>query len=266
MQQDFDNIVRWAHDNGIIININKTKCMHISSPYNKDKTKTIRIKGHDYACLHSKNNICYCSNLEVVLSNKYLGLTIDNNINWNIQVNTVCNKLRTILGKLHNLKFTVTRKIMYLLYYALADAVIVYGIGAYGLTFKSYIDKIKCLQIKLLKLLVDNKTRYSLNKEYDKLFKICKVLPVELKIKMNIIKEQFDNNQYKRKKLNTYPTRSAKASKLLVPKVKNYYGRRERRWLTPSYLNELPRDLLVNVDSKNHLKSLLKKHYLSLCP
>ncbi|CAG9137648.1 unnamed protein product [Plutella xylostella] len=34
IQSDLDSITKWAHDNGIIINISKTKGMHISSPHN----------------------------------------------------------------------------------------------------------------------------------------------------------------------------------------------------------------------------------------
>ncbi|KAG7299269.1 hypothetical protein JYU34_017830 [Plutella xylostella] len=37
IQKDLENIIKWSHDNGIIINMTKTKCMHICSPYNKPK-------------------------------------------------------------------------------------------------------------------------------------------------------------------------------------------------------------------------------------
>ncbi|CAG9127549.1 unnamed protein product [Plutella xylostella] len=39
IQDDFENITKWAHDNGIILNLNKTKCMHIHSPYNNNNNK-----------------------------------------------------------------------------------------------------------------------------------------------------------------------------------------------------------------------------------
>ncbi|XP_045541893.1 uncharacterized protein LOC123723359 [Papilio machaon] len=39
MQNDFDRVVQWAHDNGILLNIAKTKAMHIYSPYNRNAKK-----------------------------------------------------------------------------------------------------------------------------------------------------------------------------------------------------------------------------------
>ncbi|KAL0841656.1 hypothetical protein ABMA28_013934 [Loxostege sticticalis] len=266
MQEDFDNVVRWAHDNGIIINTNKTKCMPILSPYNKNKEITIELKGHSYDCLHKNKNGCTCSKLETVHCYKYLGLTVESHFSWNIHINSVCNKLRSVLGKLQQLRYTTTRGVMYVLYYALADAVMSYGLGAYGLTFSTYLNKVNSLQIRFLKLLVDDKVKKSLKKDYNKLFKICEILPIEMKIKQMILIEQYNSNEHIKVREHTYATRLSKKPKFVVPKVTNYYGRRERRWLTPVYLNELPHEFTKNALSKNHLKNMLKKHYLSLCP
>lgn len=41
LQQDLDNITRWAHDNGIILNLNKTHVMHINSSYTRDNKDAI---------------------------------------------------------------------------------------------------------------------------------------------------------------------------------------------------------------------------------
>lgn len=266
MQKDFDNVVRWAHDNGIIININKTKCMPIISPYNKCKELIVKLKGHTYDCLHNNKINCSCAQLEVVPSYKYLGLTVETHFNWKCHIDSVCSKLRSINSKLINLKYIISRGVMYVLYYTLVEAIISYGLGAYGLTFPSYLNKIKELQTRLLKLLVDNNVKMSLEKNYEKLFKLCKILPVETKVKITIMIEQFNSNEHKRERQCTYSTRRSKIPKLVVPKVQNYYGRRERRYLTPVIINELPHNLLSSINSKNQLKTILKKHYLSLCP
>lgn len=268
IQNDFDRIVQWAHDNGIIINTDKTKCMLIHSPYHRNKSNlmTVGVKGHSYECLHNNKLNCLCSYLETVTSYKYLGLVIDNTFTWNLHVNNVCNKLRAILGKLKSLKHAVNRKLLFTLYYALADSVIEYGLGGYGLTFPTHLNKIKILQIRLLKLLADKKTKKSLNKNYEKLFKICKILPVHNKSKLNILTEQFNNEYYKEERRHMYPTRLSKKKTLVVPKVTNYFGKRTRKYVVPSLVNELPPHLISHVKSKQQLKNVLKKHYLSLCP
>ncbi|CAK1596247.1 unnamed protein product [Parnassius mnemosyne] len=96
-QADFDSIIRWAHDNGIILNLNKTKVMHLYSPHNlvakNVKSVDIGIVGHTYECMHVKNVNCVCQKLEYVSKFKYLGLWVDRNMNWKTQVDTVCTKL-----------------------------------------------------------------------------------------------------------------------------------------------------------------------------
>ncbi|XP_061724268.1 uncharacterized protein LOC133530373 [Cydia pomonella] len=91
VQDDFENITKWAHDNGIILNINKTKCMRIFSPYNKKANQItsndISIIGHTYECLHWNKNNCTCSKIELVDSFRYLGLLIDTHFNWKLHIN-----------------------------------------------------------------------------------------------------------------------------------------------------------------------------------
>lgn len=268
MQEDLDNVVKWAHDNGILININKTKCMLISSPYSHiAKNACISIKGHSYECLHDNYANCQCECIERVAKYKYLGLLIDERFTWDAHVDTICNRLRSVLGKLNNLKYIVSRQVLYILYHALAEATINYGLGGYGLTFPVHLNKIKVLQIRLLKLLVNKAAKDSISKEYEKLFKICRILPIQKKVKSTIILEQHNNNEHKVKKVYNRPTRKvAQKNKYLVPKVTNYFGQRTRQWLVPTLLNELPREISTETVSKNALKNILRKHYLSLCP
>lgn len=83
MQEDLENIIKWAHDNGIIINFAKTKAMFISSPYsqyNKEGKLNIPITGHTYECLHNDKIGCRCTNIGVVDKYRYLGLTVDSDL------------------------------------------------------------------------------------------------------------------------------------------------------------------------------------------
>lgn len=267
LQMDFNNIVKWAHDNGIIINISKTKYMKIYTPYSNYSNENVSIVGHNYECFHSKTNSqfatqCNCPKLEQVNTYRYLGLTIDKHFSWSLHIENNCSKLRSVLGKLYTIKHCVSRKVMYVLYYALADSIVSYGLSSYGLTFITYINKIRNIQIRLLKYLISKSTKKKLNKEYDKLFKICKILPIDLKIKQLLILEQYKKNKYKIKREHGYPTR--KQGTLLVPGTTNYYGERTREYLIPKLCNDLPQHLVHNDNqSKLVLKKLLKSHYLN---
>jgi hypothetical protein len=84
----------------------------------------------------------------------YIGLIIDHRLNWGPHVNYVCDKLRAILSKLSILKHKVPYRTLRLLYLALADSVIGYALGTYGRTFKTNMEKIYNLQIRILKTIV----------------------------------------------------------------------------------------------------------------
>lgn len=65
----------------------------------------------------------------------------------------------------------------------LADSTIGYGLGSYGLTFPVHLNKIKALHIRLLNILACNKIKNECNKEYEKIFKICKIVSIDEKLK-----------------------------------------------------------------------------------
>jgi hypothetical protein len=84
------------------------------------------------------------------------------------------------MAKLFSLKNIVNNKIMHILYHALAESVICYGLNAYGRTFKTYLDKICNIQIRIIKnLLVDKKTKG--NGYYKLLYKKLKIMPIHEK-------------------------------------------------------------------------------------
>lgn len=265
IQADIDNIIKWAHDNGIIINLTKTKCVHIRSPYNKLKDESIKIVGHNYDCMHSGGRTCNCCLVEFVEQYKYLGLIIDRDMSWKSHVNAVCGRLRSALGKFYHLNRVVTRATLYTVYYALVDAIIDYGLSCYGCTFPSYLDKIKTLQIRILKTLVDKNTKHNCKSNYEQLFGICKILPIHEKVKMLIVLENYNNDSHKKHIDHKITTRKISDKKFIVPNKNNYYGERTRMVLVPSIYNDLPVSLrCMNNVTKKTFKKHVNNHLLKM--
>ena len=69
MQHDLDNIANWCKSNKLTLNISKTKCMILGSKHRIRKTR--------YHPLHIHN-----IPIDYVLSYKYLGITIDQSLNF----------------------------------------------------------------------------------------------------------------------------------------------------------------------------------------
>ncbi|CAK1599095.1 unnamed protein product [Parnassius mnemosyne] len=262
IQGDFENISKWAHDNGIILNLQKTKCMHIHSPYNRNakcvKNEDLTVIGHTYECMHRNKFNCNCKRLDYVDKFKYLGLTIDKNFNWRIHINDICNRLRSVLSKFYQLKNVLNKKTLKIVYFALADSLMSYGLLVYGRTFITYLRDIKDIQIRLIKFLVSKNIKDNCNKDYDKLFSICKIIPIDKKVEYLIGLEYYYNEKYKVNVKNKYNTHRVRENKLVLPKITNYYGKRTSKYLVAKVFNKI--DLLrekVKI-SKGALKKKLK--------
>lgn len=244
IQQDVDTVVKWSHDNGIILNSDKTKLLIIHSPYLPLTQTTPSIYTHSFQCLHNKLVNCSCIPIERVNCVTYLGVKIDENFSWAHHIDYICNKLRILLGKFYHLSYKVPIGTLKCLYLALVDSVISYALDCYGLTFKTYIDKIENIQIRFLKLLVNKKTKKNCEGNHSKLFKICKILPVSLKHKYLLALNNHSNQETNlRHVIHNYGTRTISMGKYSVPKVKNYYGDRTLRKRLPCLLNSLPEDI-----------------------
>lgn len=268
LEEDFEMVTKWAHDNGIIINTDKTKCMHIFSPQNvKAKVvnkNEIKILGHSYVCLHNNKRNCNCKTLEYVESFKYLGLLIDSRFNWKQHINMVCNRLRSILGKFYHLKRILDKKTLFMVYYALVESIINYGLSCYGLSFNTYVEQIKKLQIRFLKYIVDNKVKTKCKDNYNKLFKYCRILPIEKTTYYNLALETYFKDEYKIKVSHKVITRSISKKKLSQIKAKNYYGQRTRKYTIPKLYNKYPILLEDSYICKEQLKKKLKECMLVL--
>lgn len=217
--------------------------MHIHSPYNR-KAKAVpkehlEITGHSYECLHINKSNCKCTKLEYVEHYKYLGLKIDKYFNWGMHVADVCSRLRCVLGRFYHLKPLLNRHTLLTVYYALADSLISYGLIVYGRTFTTYLNDVKNLQIRIIKFLATKKDIKECNGEYNKLFPLCKILPVHQKVEYLIGLDYYYSDLYKTVVSNKYNTKNTREKRLVKPKTNNYYGERTDRYVVPNVFNKV---------------------------
>ncbi|KAG7299374.1 hypothetical protein JYU34_016314 [Plutella xylostella] len=127
LQHNYNQLCKWAHDVGLIINAQKTKLLHIHSPH-LHTTFTPHISSHTHQCFHSDsyNATCNCDRLELVKQHTYLGLIIDKNFSWKPHIEHLSNKLRALMSRLQILKFKLPFNILRTLYLSLADSIISY--------------------------------------------------------------------------------------------------------------------------------------------
>ncbi|KAL0883491.1 hypothetical protein ABMA27_016859 [Loxostege sticticalis] len=103
LQHDFLSICKWSHDMGLISNAQKTKMMHIHSSHNKPN-RYARLVAHSHDCLHTDQTNCTCEPIERDSQQTYLGLIIEDRLNWGSHIETLTNKLRANLARFYAIK------------------------------------------------------------------------------------------------------------------------------------------------------------------
>lgn len=126
---------QWFFANKLTLNLTKTCYMVFSCK----KVEDIRL---------------FTNNIEItkVHSCKYLGIYIDDELNWKVHIDHIINKLIKFTGIFYKLRSKLTAEWLKNIYYAFVHPYILYGIEIYANTFGTYLDRLKKLNNKILRI------------------------------------------------------------------------------------------------------------------
>lgn len=261
LQHDFTLLTKWSHDVGLVLNSNKTKLMYISSSKNRVVTP-LSLIAHNHACLHTDQSDCVCEALELVKTQRYLGLVIDDRLTWKDHINHVCDKLRAILAKFAIIRNKIPFQTLLSLYVALGESIISYGLSSYGRSCKTNLNLIYQLQLRILKTIVPYKVKINHKNNYHDLFHYCKILPIHEKIQYTLLVENFFNKNFQSVVSHNIITRSVTNNLLEIPRYNNLHGKNQLNYQIPKLINALPQELKVNLTTRN-IKTKIKSYFLN---
>lgn len=152
-EKDFKRILQWFNSRLLTINIKKTHYIPFTS-YSR--------------YLPPYNDLIISSVMKItsVQNIKYLGLYIDCHLKWETHINYVIKKIRCILHKFKY--FTQIFKIeqMRLLYHALIESHLTYGIIAWGAATNNFMHNLEILQKWVLKVIYKKPYTYPTEQLY----------------------------------------------------------------------------------------------------
>ena len=127
---------------------------------------------------------------------KYLGILVDNKLNWKNQIDAVTKKITGVVGVLYKTRRNLNRTTMRIIYNSLVESHIRYGVLGWGTACKSYIRKLEVAQNKALRCItyLNRRTRLV------PLYKSNNVLPVKELYNLECLKFMLS---FKHKKLPT---------------------------------------------------------------
>lgn len=233
MSNDLELISWWFHDHSMILS-DKTKKMFFKVSGFSENINT-GLKYHTHNC-NKVNCSSHCFAIESVNEFKYLGVTLDSNLNWKCHINIISKHLCLLLRKFYVLRRFCPNYMLKNIYYSLVQSKIEYGLVCWGGTYESTLNPIIKLQKHILKVIF-YKPRMSSSWL---LFVKNRIFPVRYLYFYKVLKLFFcrcGNRCFKNFK--QYNVRSNKKYLFVVPRSKKEHFRRYVLSMGPFIFNQL---------------------------
>lgn len=229
-QKQVNEFVKKFNDDHLLINENKTVFIHFtprSSYYNE--SYLLKING---------------KSLHQLKTTKFLGVHLDDSLNWDYHTDILCKKLSPVCFALYRLRNITNREVLLSYYYAQFYSRVVYGIEFWGTS--CYFERVFKMQKRAIRNIVGVHSRVSCRMH----FKEMKILPlpcIYILTILTITKLNLDNllrNNYN----HNYDTR--RQYDLLTPMHSLSLYEKSPKYMGIKLFNKLP----------NHLKQIHNIH------
>ena len=84
-----------------------------------------------------------------VETTKFLGVIIDNRLNWKHHIDSICNKVSNNIGIILNARWVFNKTTLLSLYYSFIYPYSTYCIHVWGSIYKTHLQKLQILQKKI---------------------------------------------------------------------------------------------------------------------
>ena len=209
-----------------------------------------------------------CKQIERVQNVKYLGLIIDEKLNWKSHTHELTRNLIKTASTLKFIRNHVPNQCKLQLYYAYAYSKLIYGIEVYGNTSKTITNKLQVFQNRILKILykVDWYTNTNLLHKTLSVLKLTDtrnlfIVKFVHRCKTGDISNVFKDYFTTRNKIHDKNTRNA--YKYDIPSFRTTnYGQKTIKYLGAKLYNNLPK-YITSFVSMNTFNKNVKYFYLS---
>ena len=246
----------WCNCNKLQINPQKSAVILIPPKVNDNNC--------DFKLLY---NDCFITSTE---SYKYLGVTLDKKLDFKVHISNIVTKTSRSIGILSKLRHVFPSSTLLLLYYALVQPHLLYGITLWGSTFPSYLTKLQKLQNKAIRIITKTNIRSSVTPQFRKLgiLKISELYTFETAKLMhqhstNMLPQNLSTYFKELTSIHHRHTRSKTKKKLYLPKFSTNRCQKSFRYQGVKVWNLLSTELRTQSfrQFKKELKKLLLENY-----
>ena len=215
---------------------------------------------------HNLHLVMNNNQIERKSSTKFLGMIIDERLNWHDHIQYIQNKISCSLFMLRKAKFALLKINLHTLYYSLVYPYLTYGLILWGGTHKTQTKKIATLQKKAIRVITHSKY----NEHTHPLFKDLKILKLSdlYSWQVSIFMHKFAHNMLPSSlspiftllgNIHTYQTRNTRNA--CIPLHRSAVVQKSLLHLGPIIWNKID-NVLKESNSLSKFKSTLKSSML----
>lgn len=134
--EECKSILKWIKVNKLKLNINKSKLIIFQN-------RSVVTNFHPV--------IFGDQPMERVAYTNFLGVIVDEYLNWKMHIQSVCLKLSKICGIIYRIRHQLTKEAMVCIYYSLCYPHITYCLSVWGCTWPSYLVNVSIAQKRILR-------------------------------------------------------------------------------------------------------------------
>ena len=199
--------------------------------------------------------------LEQVKSVKYLGVRLDEKVDWTEQVNTLVKKLSRAAGIFSKLRYYLNNKVLIEMYHALFNSHLQYAILCWGSTNATNLNRLQILQNRAIRNMTKSPRFFRLDNFYLN-FRILKVKDLYDFEVAKFMHGHFNNTLpecfssfFDGTSSHNYNTRSRQRQNYQTVSCRTTRGQRSIKFYGPKIWNQIP------TSSRNTSKYSFKKQY-----
>ena len=142
LKNDLNNICNWISANNLTLNSKKAQLL-IIAPNLKFSNVVLNIQSP-------------AGEIKTVFKAKYLGILFDNRLNFHEHIKILESKIARSVGILNKQKYFLFSSVLLKLHYALIHSHFNYGLAVWGSTYPTYLNKLKLLQNKAIRIVTSS--------------------------------------------------------------------------------------------------------------
>ncbi len=250
LNTELEKISKWVSANKLKVNVTKTNYILFQNRSVEHRMRTVYMEGCE---------------LKRVSCTKFLGVLIDENLNWKNHIQSLCLKLSKICGVLYKIRRNLTIDALKNLYYSLCYPHFIYCLSLWGCTWPSVVKEIIVMQKKILRTITFKRKHDSTQF----LFTELKLLKFDYLLQYFCLLSVYNdlNEIRSTRKLFRYIHHSQGTRgnniNLICPQHRTILYKFSIHCFGPTCWNALPDDLKI-ITNFNIFKSKLKKHFHKL--